>query len=186
MFLPSAHPAIEKINRVSLIGIGVEKAPLYEYRSQVVAFINEAIKGVDEGLDEDLEVLLKWFDSKKSGKYWESAKKQMSPDAMASWILENAAQEVENDGIQEVFHQVALNAVGAASESQLEDAIQVAESIAFQGSPKQIKWAKDIALKNAEAIALSGITIAKIPTKASWWIDNQHNLKTALKAENVR
>lgn len=183
MFLPSAHPTIEKINRINIISIGVkETAPLYQYRSQVVAFINEAIKGVDEGLDEDLEVLLKWFDSKKSGKYWESAKKQMSSNAMAAWILENAAQEVENQGVQEVFHQVALNAVGAATESQLEDAIQVAESIDFSGSPKQIKWARSIALENAEAIALSGISIPQIPTKASWWIDNRDNIRTALKA----
>ncbi len=183
MFLPSAHPTIEKINRISIIGIGVkETAPLYEYRSQVVAFINEAIKGVDEGLDEDLEVLFRWFDSKKSGKYWESAKKQMSPDAMSAWIRENAAQEVENDGIEAVFEKVALNAVGAASESQLEDAIQVAESIAFQGSEKQIKWAKSIALENAEAIALSQVTISQIPTKASWWIDNRSDIRIALKA----
>ena len=183
MFLPSAHPAIEKINRISIIGIGVkETAPLYQYRSQVVAFINEAIKGVDEGLEEDLEVLLKWFDSKKSGKYWESAKKQMSPDAMAAWILENAAQEVENDGIQAVFEKVALNTVGTATESQLEDAIQVTESLDFQGSPKQIKWAKSIALENAEAIALSGISIPQIPIKASWWIDNRVDIRTSLKA----
>jgi hypothetical protein len=62
------------------------------------------------------------------------------------------------------------------SESDLEDAYHVATSINFQGSEKQIKWAKSIALDNCEAIAQSKMPAAKMPTAAKWWIDNRDNV----------
>ena len=108
MFLPSNHSAIEEINRIDILKDVKETAPLYEYRGKVVAVINSAIKGVDDGLDEDLAVLLKWFQSKPSGKYWTSAKKQMTPEKMAEWILANAFQEVEKLNTEEIFREVAL------------------------------------------------------------------------------
>ena len=108
MFLPSEHSIIEKINRLDILKDIKETAPLYEYRSRVVSFINNAIKGVDESLDEDLAVLLNWFQSKPSGKYWMSAKKQMTPEEMAKWILANAFDEVEKLNTEEIFREVAL------------------------------------------------------------------------------
>ncbi len=172
MFLPSAHPSIEKIHRITLIAMGKESAPAYEFRSQVVMHLNSKIQGVDECLDEDMAVILAWFEAHKSVAFWMNAKKKMDAAAMCDYILENAESDVAMPS-----HQMAI-----ASETELEDAQNVAESINFTGSDKQIKWAKDIAIKATEAIAASKLSISQIPTSAKWWIDNRYDISSALKA----
>jgi hypothetical protein len=71
------------------------------------------------------------------------------------------------------------------SEPELEDAYHVADSIQFAGSPKQIKWAQDIALNNLQAIALSDMAFNQFPKSAKWWIDNRENILEALKKHNA-
>ena len=62
------------------------------------------------------------------------------------------------------------------AEPDMEDALHYVESLAFQGSEKQIKWAKDIALKNIDEVA-RGLKLNKsIPVEAKWWIDNRSNI----------
>ena len=62
------------------------------------------------------------------------------------------------------------------SEPDTEDALHYIESLIFQGSEKQIKWAKDIALKNIEDVARALKLDKSIPASAKWWIDNRNNL----------
>lgn len=172
MFLPSSHPAIDQINRITLISMGKESAPAYEFRSQVVMHLNSKIQGVDECLDEDMAVILAWFDAHKSVAFWINAKKKMDAAAMCEYILENAESDVA----------APSNAIAVASETELEDAQNVAESISFTGSEKQVRWAKDIAIKASEAITTSKIAISQIPTSAKWWIDNRYDISNALKS----
>ena len=62
------------------------------------------------------------------------------------------------------------------AEPDIEDALHYVESLAFQGSEKQIKWAKDIALKNLDEVAKALRLDKSIPTSAKWWIDNRSNI----------
>lgn len=172
MFLPSAHPSIEKINQITLIAMGKESAPAYQFRSEVVMHLNSKLQVIDECLDEDMAVILSWFEAHKSVNFWMNAKKKMDAAAMCEYILENAESDVYMPS-----HEIAI-----ASETELEDAQIVAESIAFTGSDKQIKWAKDIALKATESIASSKLAIGQIPTSAKWWIDNRYDISNALKS----
>ena len=61
-------------------------------------------------------------------------------------------------------------------EPDTEDALHYIESLIFQGSEKQIKWAKDIALKNLDEVAKALRLDKSIPTSAKWWIDNRSNI----------
>ena len=62
------------------------------------------------------------------------------------------------------------------AEPDIEDALHYIESLAFQGSEGQITWAKDIALKNIDDIALALKKNKTIPASAKWWIDNRSNI----------
>ncbi|ATW59276.1 hypothetical protein Cl131_gp008 [Aphanizomenon phage vB_AphaS-CL131] len=62
------------------------------------------------------------------------------------------------------------------SEPDTEDALHYIESLIFQGSEKQIKWAKDIALKNLDEVAKALRLDKSIPISAKWWIDNRSNI----------
>ena len=62
------------------------------------------------------------------------------------------------------------------SEPDTEDALHYVESLVFQGSEKQIKWAKDIALKNLDEVAKALKLDKPIPPSAKWWIDNRSNI----------
>lgn len=62
------------------------------------------------------------------------------------------------------------------SEPDTEDAYHYIDSLKFQGSEKQNKWAKDIALKNVEAVARALQQNKAIPTSSKWWIDNRNNI----------
>ena len=63
-----------------------------------------------------------------------------------------------------------------AAEPNIEDALHYVESLVFQGSEKQIKWAKDIALKHLDDVALALRQNRTIPTSSKWWIDNRNNI----------
>jgi hypothetical protein len=63
-----------------------------------------------------------------------------------------------------------------AAEPDIEDALHYVESLVFQGSEKQIKWAKDIALKHIDAAAQALRENRTIPTSAKWWIDNRNSI----------
>lgn len=62
------------------------------------------------------------------------------------------------------------------AEPDIEDALHYVESLVFQGSEKQIKWAKDIALKHIDDVAQALRENRTIPTSAKWWIDNRSNI----------
>ena len=62
------------------------------------------------------------------------------------------------------------------AEPDKEDTLHYLESIAFQGSEKQILWAKDIALKHLDDVALALKKNKSIPTSAKWWIDNRNSI----------
>lgn len=180
MFLPANHPTIEKINKIDLkkLLFKGELAPLYEYRSRVIEIINSKISQLQEGLEEDMQALLQWFEFRNNARYWQQVKEKFSPSEMAEWVLENIVSELEKRNASSSFHKAA----GVPSESDLEDALNAAESIVFVGSEKQVKWAKDIAVKNHEKIAFAWKQKSDIslPASAKWWIENQRNLLAAL------
>ena len=62
------------------------------------------------------------------------------------------------------------------SESDREDALNYVESLKFEGSPKQIKWATSIALDAVDDVAIALKNNKKIPTSAKWWIENRGNI----------
>jgi hypothetical protein len=179
MFLPAAHPILEKIESIDLVKLLFkgEVATCYEYRNKVVAFINQAISEVEDKstLDEDLAIIYQWFATNNSARYWQSAGKEKNPKLMAEWILDNALSEVESKKAEKSFHKAA----GVPSESDLEDAYNWVES-SLNGSPAQIKWAKDIAHKHQNEICIMWKKGKEIPTSAKWWIDNRNGILQAL------
>jgi hypothetical protein len=62
------------------------------------------------------------------------------------------------------------------AEPDKEDALHYVEALSFVGSEKQIKWAKDIALKHLDNVALALKKNKSIPTSAKWWIDNRNSI----------
>ena len=62
------------------------------------------------------------------------------------------------------------------SEPDTEDAYHYIESLKFQGSEKQNKWAKDIALKNIETVAIALKQNKTIPAASKWWIENRDSI----------
>jgi hypothetical protein len=62
------------------------------------------------------------------------------------------------------------------SESNREDALNYVESLKFEGSEKQIKWAKSIAVRAIDDVAIALKNNKKIPTSAKWWIENKGNI----------
>jgi len=63
------------------------------------------------------------------------------------------------------------------SVSELEDASHWVDSCKFEGSERQIKWAKSIAFDHLQEIAIA-LSKNQIPPVASkWWIDNRSNIR---------
>ena len=62
------------------------------------------------------------------------------------------------------------------AEPDIEDALHYVEALSFVGSEKQIKWAKDIALKHLDDVSLALKRNKSIPISAKWWIDNRNNI----------
>ena len=180
MFLPPKHPAISEIEKIDIktMMFKGESAPLYEYRNQVIEHINQSISDIDTELDKDMADLLKWFKYRCQARWWASAKKEKSPAEMAEWILENALKDLEEKSVNNSFRAAA----GVSSESELEDALQWAESANLIGSKKQINWARSIATQNVNSLAEAQKLGKNLPTLAKWWIDNRNNIIEALKS----
>jgi hypothetical protein len=64
----------------------------------------------------------------------------------------------------------------AVAEPDKEDAFHYVEALSFVGSEKQILWAKDIAIKHLDDVALALKKNKSIPTSAKWWIDNRNSI----------
>jgi hypothetical protein len=62
------------------------------------------------------------------------------------------------------------------AEPDMEDALNTVEALPFKGSEKQIKWAKDIAVKNLRDVAIALKNNKQLPLSAKWWIDNRTGL----------
>ena len=62
------------------------------------------------------------------------------------------------------------------AENDREDALNYVESLKFEGSEKQIKWAKSIALNAIDDVAIALKNNKKIPTISKWWIENRGNI----------
>ncbi|MFN9559458.1 MAG: hypothetical protein ACK56B_12880 [Dolichospermum sp.] len=62
------------------------------------------------------------------------------------------------------------------AENDREDALNYVESLKFEGSEKQIKWAKSIALNAIDDVVIALKNNKKIPTSAKWWIENKGNI----------
>lgn len=92
-------------------------------------------------------------------------------ESIFSSVLRNL-NTLEEDKSYFSFEEVA--------EPDIEDALHYVESLVFQGSEKQIKWAKDIALKHIDAAAQALRENRTIPTSAKWWIDNRNSITKRL------
>ena len=90
---------------------------------------------------------------------------------MGPLMSELEIERAKNSGAMSI-----ARAQGMPAENDLEDALSWAECAEMQGSEKQIKWARDIASKNCNAIALAQKKNLAIPTSAKWWIDHRHNI----------
>ena len=67
------------------------------------------------------------------------------------------------------------------AESDLEDAYNVADSIEFVGSEKQVNWARTIATNASESIACAmKERNLNLPCEAKWWIENRGDIEGAL------
>jgi hypothetical protein len=83
-------------------------------------------------------------------------------------MLENVMESAER---QEAFARGA----GVPTQADADAVMDWIEATDFKGSEKQVKWAKDIARKNAGKIAQLKAQGKTIPTDARWWIDNRSN-----------
>lgn len=116
---------------------------------------------------EDIDTLKEWFNLKP--RTWFRAKNFAE---IQNWIVDNLIPDLEAMKAQQMMSVAA----GMPSESELEDAYTWIECTSFQGSIKQIEWAKSIAHNNHQPIVLAWKKGQTVPTKASWWIDNRNNI----------
>ena len=114
------------------------------------------------------EPLFNQFDSIESFMSW--AAKDMGP-----WMSQRRIELAKNAGVRSI-----AVSQGMPSSSDLEDAQSWAECTTFVGSERQCAWARSIALKNLNAIALAFRKGAKPTNSAKWWIDNQNNIVVSL------
>lgn len=172
------NETLDKIEAITLIKLGYkgEVVPLYEFRRKVVLHLNQLAQdvGATEG---DYQDLFKWFEYRKTAIFWGKFKRQFqSIKDAADWIIDNAISDLESHAVEEAFHKAA----SAPSGTDKEDAYQLIDSLKFEGSDRQIKWAKDIALKSLDAVCLVLKKNKSIPASAKWWIDNRNDVTSAL------
>lgn len=103
-----------------------------------------------------------------------------SVDGFIAWAADGLLPlTAELEASEKVCAAIA-NDQGIPSESDLEDALNWAECATFQGSQKQINWAKAIAAEHVMAIAIAHKQGKQVPTDAKWWIDNRNNIVVIL------
>ena len=89
-------------------------------------------------------------------------------ESIFSSVLKNLNSLEEDESYTYTSEEVA--------EPDREEALHYVESLIFQGSEKQIKWAKDIAMKHLDDVALALKENKSIPTASKWWIDNRNSI----------
>jgi hypothetical protein len=89
-------------------------------------------------------------------------------ESIFSSVLKNLNSLEEDESYTYTSEEVA--------EPDIEDALHYVESLVFQGSEKQMKWAKDIALKHIDDVAQALRENRTIPASAKWWIDNRNSI----------
>ena len=186
MFFPSSNPIIDRIN--SEIFFDRSKnfnhrsiASLDSYRGKVLIRINLLL--TEETRQEIWDAFYYWWDKNNDIDYWYSCREQKDFKEMADWIIANFWRELQieqkldaettdqlPDGVQKTY------TFSIPSESELEDALHWVENTEFQGSEKQVKWAKDIALKHLQEIVSAWKKEIEIPISANWWIENRNNI----------
>ena len=120
---------------------------------------------------DDVKLFQEWLSLKDPSFF-----KGKTLEEILSWTEENLLDDLALLRVAESLKSIA----GIPSESDLEDAYNWVDSTTFNGSAKQVKWAKDIAHKNHEAIVLAWKQGKKIPTEAKWWIENRANIVVSL------
>ena len=133
---------------------------------------------VEFGDDEDLSMFDRYCELAPTNFFM-----GMSVDSFLEWAESNLGRvltQLEMDSAGKRVAASVSSAYGIPAEPDLEDALTWAECTEFQGSEKQIKWARDIASKNTTAIALAHKQGKAIPTSAKWWIDNRNNIVVSL------
>lgn len=178
------HPIIDEIKKINFkkMLFKGELEPLVEYREQILEIINTTLIEITPGaeLDKDIETLYQWFKYRDKARYWQQAKQTLSSEDMAVWIMENAIVDLRDSLAEDSF----LKAAGVPSESEIEDANTLIESIQFVGSDAQIKFARDIAQRSIYQVALAMRNENfKIPREAKLWIQNQNSLEDLLKLD---
>jgi len=189
MFFPSSNPIIDRIN--SEIFFDRSKnfnrrsiASLDSYRVKILTRINLLL--IEETRQEIWDAFYYWWQKNNDIEYWYSCREQMDFKEMADWIVANFWRELQ---IEQKLESEESNKLPVEveksdghytffipSESDLEDALQWVENTEFNGSEKQVKWAKSIALKHLQEIANAWKKEVEIPLSAKWWIENRNNI----------
>lgn len=190
MFFPSSNPIIDRIN--SEIFFDRSKnfnhrsiASLDSYRGKVLIRINLLL--TEETRQEIWDAFYYWWDKNNDIDYWYSCREQKDFKEMADWIIANfwrelqIKQKLDMETSDELPVEVKKSeseyyTFSIPSESDLEDALHWVENTEFQGSEKQVKWAKDIALKHLQEIVSAWKKEIEISISAKWWIENRNNI----------
>lgn len=190
MFFPSRNPVIDRIN--SEIFFDRSKnfnhrsiASLDSYRGKVLTRINLLL--TEETRQEIWDGFYYWWQKNNDIDYWYSCREQKDFKEMADWIIANFWRElqIEQKLDMETSDELPVEVkkseseyytFSIPSESDLEDATNWIESTEFQGSEKQVQWAKDIALKHLQEIVSAWKKGIEIPISAKWWIENRNNI----------
>jgi hypothetical protein len=134
----------------------------------------------------DYEKIMEWIELKPHSFFTNKTKEEIE-----EWIPENLLEDLENLKLEKYFeptktvhypknsfpNTIVKTTEARPSETELEDAYHWVDSCKFEGSEKQIEWAKSIAFNHLQEIAIA-LSKGQIPPIASkWWIDNRSNIR---------
>lgn len=135
-----------------------------EFRSYI-----ESIK--DEIEEADYQAFSEWLSLKENS--WFQGK---GVDEILEWAADNLIKDLRELKAEQSWRNAAAATSGigeiSVSESGLEDAMNWVEATQFTGSPKQIRWAKSLAMRNLRSIITLWKQDKKVSTSSRWWIDN--------------
>jgi len=190
MFFPSTNPIIDRINSEIFFDYSQNFnhrsiASLDSYRGKVLTRINLLL--TEETRQEIWDAFYYWWQKNNDIDYWYSCREQKDFKEMADWIIANfwrelqIEQKIDMETSDELPVEVKKSeseyyTFSIPSESDLEDALQWVENTEFQGSEKQVKWAKDIALQHLQEIVSAWKKEIEIPISAKWWIENRNSI----------
>ena len=179
MFFPSTNPIIDRIN--SEIFFDRSKnfnrrsiASLDSYRGKVLTRLNILL--TEETRQEIWDAFYYWWQKNNDIDYWYACREQKDFKEMADWIIANFWRELQIEQNEVEKTESGYYTFSIPSESDLEDATNWVESAEFQGSEKQVKWAKDIASMHLQEIVSAWKKEIEIPISAKWWIENRNNI----------